>query len=38
MTIWSCPRCGTELEGTMLDANLWCPEEKEEIPNYELED
>ena len=34
---FSCPRCGTELEGTMLDPQLYCPECQENIPNGELE-
>lgn len=37
MTIYSCPRDGSDLEGTMLDDELWCPLEECNIPNDELE-
>lgn len=35
--VFSCPRCSTDLEGTMLDPQLYCPECQENIPNGELE-
>lgn len=35
--VYSCPRCSTDLEGTMLDENLYCPTCGENIPNGELE-
>lgn len=35
--VFSCPRCGTDLEGTMLDPQLYCPTCNENIPNGELE-
>lgn len=36
--IYSCPRCSGDLEGTMLDPQLYCPECDEHIPNSELEE
>lgn len=35
--VYSCPRCSTDLEGTMLDPQLYCPQCDENIPNSELE-
>lgn len=39
-TIWTCPNgeCGADLEGSMLDEGMWCPNEEMEIPNSWLED
>lgn len=34
--VYSCPRCGADLEGTMLDPQLHCPDCDEDIPNSEL--
>lgn len=35
--VYSCPRCSGDLEGTMLDPQLYCPQCDEHIPNSELE-
>lgn len=36
--VYSCPRCTTDLEGTMLEDNLYCPSCGESIPNSEIEE
>lgn len=36
MLVFSCPRCGTELDDS--GRLLWCPAEQEEISDAEIED